>query len=326
MINQIFNSSDPNPLDIVQTSADRYLASNNELVITSATSVELPYPQANAVVGVRDFGQQPKLTTPSGTIQGYTDRVIQAQDTVYLVSDGTDWYTVSDQSYLGADIPDSVGDQNEWLFSEGSGTTVADTVGSLDANFASLTWDTSFGYDGAYADLDGGDEADLGAGSQSALSNIVAGNGSIGFWMRPDTLDGSPREIFTTSTAVSGSNYFRFGISQNNTLMFRASTNNTSNNFEDIGVVEYTPTANEWVSAVVTLDGSNVRLYINASEQASDAIGNIDSNDLANSVKIGSNGGERYFDGGLDYLWVSPSAVPVSDIQSWHDTTADIYP
>jgi hypothetical protein len=107
MIEQIFNTSDPNPLDVVQTATSGYAASNNELVITNADSVELPAPQQNGVVAVRDFGQQPKLTTPSGTIQGYTDRYVKAEDTVYLVSDGTDWYTVSDQSYLGDGIPDS---------------------------------------------------------------------------------------------------------------------------------------------------------------------------------------------------------------------------
>lgn len=86
----------PSRFDIVQTTSNNYTASDSQFVRTAGDKVTLPSPSQDAIVAIRDQGQDVSVETPSGSI-GALGSVAQFDsytDTIYFISDGTDWYPV----------------------------------------------------------------------------------------------------------------------------------------------------------------------------------------------------------------------------------------
>jgi hypothetical protein len=94
---------------VVRTTTD-YTASNEEIVIADENvTVTLPTPSQGATLIVKQLGSSVFLQTPSGVIVDQNDKARYAgADGLYLVSDGTDWYTRSDVQDVLPPIPDSV--------------------------------------------------------------------------------------------------------------------------------------------------------------------------------------------------------------------------
>jgi hypothetical protein len=94
--------------NVVRTTTD-YTASNEEIVIADGgVTVTLPSPSQGATVIVKQLGSSVFLQTPSGTIVNQNNKAKYAgADGLYLISDGTNWYTRSDLQDVLPAIPDS---------------------------------------------------------------------------------------------------------------------------------------------------------------------------------------------------------------------------
>lgn len=89
-----------NPYTTVIPDAD-YTASNEDMVISEGYAVELPTPEANAIVGISAIGSV-EVSTPSGTIENVGDlSVLNDSETGYFVSDGTNWFLITPRDGLG---------------------------------------------------------------------------------------------------------------------------------------------------------------------------------------------------------------------------------
>lgn len=93
--------------NVVETDVAEYTASNGEFIKSSGDKVSLPSPEQDAVVAVRDTGQRLTLETPAGLIIDNSEKAVRSSETIYLVSDGQDWFSVDGRELLGGVIPDS---------------------------------------------------------------------------------------------------------------------------------------------------------------------------------------------------------------------------
>lgn len=86
-----------NRFTVVDTDVSDYSASPDEFVKTSGNTVTLPDPSGNAdaIVAVRDEGQGASVTSAAGNIDGSASKTINTDDGIYLVSDGSDWFSVN---------------------------------------------------------------------------------------------------------------------------------------------------------------------------------------------------------------------------------------
>ena len=165
---QRYSRGATNPFTVVTTTDETYSANYGDLVIIEGGVVELPEPQQDEIIGVRNTGQYVKLQSVSGLIQSEENRAVSSgvEETVYLVSDGVNWYTISDQSLVTGAIPDSEGN-HEWLLDEGEGTTGVDRVGNADLTLSITQW-LDEGVGGHAIDLNG--TSDHATASQADLT------------------------------------------------------------------------------------------------------------------------------------------------------------
>ena len=226
----------------------------------------------------------------------------------------------------GVALPDSDLYQKvvtRWSFTEGSGTNVEDSEGSLDADFTGLDWGSG-GVGGFYGILDGSDDAaDLGSDSRTAFNHFFNDNvGGIGGWVKPDDVELQAVIANGASTSdrvficgfLDGDWFFRFGST-------------------GVDIITGSPSADTWQAFVITFDGDEATLYdAEASDSSMSVVGSdsasTDSGDLqSHDVHIGTEPGEenRYYGGGLDEVWNADEHVTESEIQEWFDDTKELY-
>jgi len=92
--------------NVVETGVTEYTASNGEFVKSSGDKVVLPSPEQDAIVAVRDVGQNLILETPTGLIIDEAEKRLDRSEAAYLISDGANWYTVQDSDVIRGVIPD----------------------------------------------------------------------------------------------------------------------------------------------------------------------------------------------------------------------------
>ena len=100
---------DANRFTTVETSQAEYNASVGEFVKSTGQEVVLPEPTENGIVVVRNVGPQLRVSAASGLV--HTDsgfRRLESKEPVYLVSDGTNWYSLSGTDGFLPAIPKSV--------------------------------------------------------------------------------------------------------------------------------------------------------------------------------------------------------------------------
>ena len=104
---EIYNAG--NPYDVVRTSDGQYQASDGELVITDADTLQLPEPADGEYVLVKRAGvDYVDISTPVGNVgQIASVARFDGDDAVMFVSDGNDWYIRSDTLQLGTAISES---------------------------------------------------------------------------------------------------------------------------------------------------------------------------------------------------------------------------
>jgi len=120
--------------NVVETEVTEYTASNGEFVKSSGDKVVLPSPEQDAIVAVRDVGQNIILETPTGLIIDEAEKRLGRSEAAYLISDGADWYTVQDSDVIRGVIPDS-GLKHDWNFTEestGPLSSIDDSAGNND--------------------------------------------------------------------------------------------------------------------------------------------------------------------------------------------------
>jgi len=245
---------------------------------------------------------------------------IDGQDVSEITADGDVVYTA---------IPDS-GGSHQWDTDEGSGTTLADSIGSLDGTINGPTWTSGVGTGNAYLDYNGtGDTVDFGTGSQSEFSHFINGKGTVGFWVNIDD---------------ENDNYMVFGdawrgdpsvaLINNNGQWRVLVTNSAGEDVVNFNSGDTNSDVGDWVFVACTLDGANGNMYIarpgnnyslNSYDSAS--IANTESVDLSFNAKLGvDQAADRwYFDGGIDLGYTDTTADTQSEIQSFVDDSKGFY-
>lgn len=144
----------------VRASANYNANVGEHVVMSGGNVVNLPDPVTDGYVMVspHDVGSIPFVQDPrtGETIEGDDGVSVTAEYPVVFLSDGSNWY-VSDARDTSLVIPDSA--TNQWLLDEGSGTTLADNIGSQPATLQAGTWASETGATGdVVLDLDGTDD------------------------------------------------------------------------------------------------------------------------------------------------------------------------
>lgn len=155
---QRYERSEDNPFTVVYASSS-YTADYSELVIADGAEVTLPSPKADQIVAIRDTGQQPTIRTPSGSVSTHNQARVSSQQTVYFVSDGNDWYTISDQQFVGVGLPSSA--VRQWPLTERQNGTIVERLANDNGSISGGPSNTADGgfYEGYYEATDGTDDA-----------------------------------------------------------------------------------------------------------------------------------------------------------------------
>ena len=229
------------------------------------------------------------------------------------------------------DIPDSVIYHAE--FSEGSGTTVSDSVGNLDADFNSISWQSDAGLEGFYGELDGTDDfGSLGSASHDVLTHFPQNEpATFNLWIKPDSITSRGHYFgnrFRTATVgfggeVSDGDLTTYIVDGSGSTL--ASTGGSPTNWND----------GDWTAVAVTTDGGELNVYgatpannYNLENVATTSFGTGTTDDLTHDIEIGRdghNGGRRYFGGGIDDIRYHNVERSQSELQDWVDSTKSNY-
>lgn len=216
-------------------------------------------------------------------------------------------------------IPDS-GGTHQWNVSEGNGTTVADSIGTLDGT-TNATWtaetalgDTTLTYDAT------DDFTDLGTASRSALSYIWEGAAAtISVWFKWDG-SGGDNVIFGNEQTGSGQGFLLLKDT-NDALSFRVMQSQSNINGGTI-------TSGEWTMASVTkATNGDTEIYLDDTQVAS---GNVttnpgDAQDFNICFGAADEGADRQFVGEIDLAFVDDANRGSQGIQDWYNETKEIY-
>lgn len=254
--------------------------------------------------------------------------------------DGNGNYNAFSKPYVTASlstaVPDS-GGTHQWNYTEGSGTTVADSIASLDIAYSGATWQTGAGADDSYLELDGTDDyGDLGSASQSELSHFVRdAQGTAFVWVKPSSgaadsdMGILSSEFSTAAPAISIRHvpdqavFVRIGSDDGAVLDINGGGLSAS----DEG---------DWVAYAASVDGTDGYLYsarppdYDLVQQASGTVQRTQSADLNQTVKWGadtdsSGNPQRFWTGGFDVSFIDDAGWTQSELQSFVDNSKDLY-
>jgi hypothetical protein len=267
------------------------------------------------------------MSPPPTSIDGtdITGATIDGQEVEEITVDG-------DVVFKG--IPDS-GADHQWNYVEGSGTTVADNIGSLDADWSDgITWVGGPGAKGVHASLDGNDDyGDLGTASRSEFRHFVdAQQGTLFSWLRIDSFDKQRLEIIGSGAGgIPGFDLYFENAGAGSGYSFRLGDNTTDGGPLRAGSL---PPTGEWIVTAATISGNTTRVFealpstdYSVIEVASAGSPSSVNSDLDFKVSIGrrtSNNG-RHFNGDFDIQFVDSVARTQSQLQSFVDDTKQFY-
>jgi hypothetical protein len=204
-----------------------------------------------------------------------------------------------------------------WRFNEGSGATTADssTAGRM-GTLAGATWTT--GRSSYGLTFDGVDDAVNIPGFDVADSATT-----ISAWIRvnADTLQTSDRRILSKAAGSADTDhYFMLGTTKQSGLNRLKFALKTSGSTKTLTAPANVPTG-QWIHAVATYNGANMRLYMNGVEVGSmAATGSITAGNTV-PVAIGRNPqGYGAFNGVLDQVRVYNRALTGGEIAEMYST------
>ena len=238
----------------------------------------------------------------------------------------TTWRSLVDGEIISG-IPDS-GGTHQWNFDEASGSTVADSIGSLDGEINGASWQTDLGAGDAYLSFDGTDDfVDLDTASQSAFTHFTEnGEGTLFAWVNPDAVD-NIRAIFS-STPISDEVGITFTIRDGGDVR-GAIFDGSGDEMANLTATDAITTSDGWIPLAMVADGSTIRIYGDnpITELNSGSISGGTTDDFDSNVSFGRRTSldDSYFDGGIDLPWTDEVARSESALQSFVDDSAQFY-
>lgn len=295
-------------------------------IIGDGQTVTLPSPSKGDTILVSSEGSRVSVTT-SSTIEGQYSTVRVNGDTVSFISDGSNWFILNGSENVNA-IPDS-GGTHQYNATAGSGTTLTDSIGSLNGSINGATWKSEAGAKDAYLDYDGTDDRTEITGSASDLGHFINGHGTLFAWIKP-TADQYGN--FLDSGGIGTGNSGLVGITRQSDGSLRTTANNQNGD----GMWDISPSdklSQNWRAVAMTADGSKARLFKTdsndtVSQIGSESISNTQPDkDLKNDLHLGydSDNSGNQFAGGIDIVWTDSVAQSQSNIQLFVDGSKQFY-
>jgi len=225
---------------------------------------------------------------------------------------------------VGSAIPDS-GGTHQWNHDEASGSTLNDSIGSLDGTINGATWQTDAGAAGAYLDYDGVDDRTLITGGASEFTHFTnGGTGTLFAWVNFGSL-ATYNPVFASTFT---NNDVGIVLTPQNGSDIRTAFFYGNGTSTDVTGTWPTSTG-VWTPVAFVADGSNLTLY------AGDPLNNIASEAILQSTS--SNWSRdpyfgwdpvtgNYADVSIDIPWIDSAARSQSNLQSFVDDTRQLYP
>jgi hypothetical protein len=246
---------------------------------------------------------QPTATsyTDSGLSAGTYYYVVQAEDAAGNLSQ------VSSQAAATVTAPPS-GLVAAYSFDEGTGTVVRDASGTgNDGTVTSTTW-TTVGKNGGALSFNGSSSWVTVADSASLhLTNRM----TIEAWVNPNALTGSWRTVIMKQQTGAGVAYSLYADTDNNAPVTQVYVTGENNVYGAARIP-----LNAWTHLAAVYDGATLKLYVNGSLVASQAVtGNLIAS--TGALRIGGNNvwGE-FFSGLIDDVRVYSRALSLAEIQA----------
>lgn len=266
----------------------------------------------------------------------YVDQDVMITDsaagTLYWQADSAGTYTatvsiagVTDQITVQVDlyVPDS-GGTHQWNHLEKGGTTLGDSIGTLDATINGATWTSGLGTGGTHLDYDGVDDDSVLSGGASEFTHFTdAGTGTFFTWINPDTLDDSGVILGSTATTTEVGAYFVITGGD-----LRCSLYYGTSDVSTLAKASYPASAGEWAPVAFTADGSTLKVWAGdpITEIASDTLAGSTGSDWSNDPYFGYGPLTDYrHDGGMDLTFTDSDAWTQSELQSFVDDSREFY-
>jgi len=208
-------------------------------------------------------------------------------------------------------IPDSA--INRWTISEGSGTTVGDSIGNNDVSLSGPTWESvSDAQDGSELSFDGSDDSATG----STVSEVGVGNQfSVGLTVQVDSLT-SDQTILTH--VKSSSDRFTIGVDASASEIVAQAFDGAFTDPQTLG----TDSETGRFRLLVTYDlvNDNIQIYKNANAAGASFGGEAGINSGETGLIWGDRGlGDANYGGDLDDVIFYNEILSNSDIQADYD-------
>ena len=220
-------------------------------------------------------------------------------------------------------IPDS-GGTHQWNHLENGGTTLGDSIGTLDATINGATWTSGLGTGGGHLVYDGANDDSVLSGGASEFTHFTdAGTGTFFTWITPDTLADSRVILGSTATTTEVGAYFLITGGD-----LRCSLYYGTNGVETQAKASYPASAGEWAPVAFTADGSTLKVWAGdpITEIASDTLEGTTGSDWSNDPYFGYGPLTDYrHDGGMDLTFTDSDAWTQSELQSFVDDSREFY-
>lgn len=198
-----------------------------------------------------------------------------------------------------------------WRLDESSGTTAyASTGGSNGTLAGSVLWDPNGGHHQGAARFDGVDD-------RIVLGSCDATSGgqeiSLSLWVKPDFVTGMERTLIAKTTGPQASDHVWSITFINATAMrFRLRTGGI---VTELATPPSSLFGGAWYHIVATYDGSQMRLYVNASLMGSTSkTGSVDYAPQAPASIAAISTGTQAFSGWIDDVRIYDRALPDAEI------------
>ena len=246
------------------------------------------------------------------------------------MSNFTTWRSLVDGEEIDR-IPDSEG-THQWNADEGSGSTLTDSIGSLDGTINNATWQTnSTGAGDAYLLYDGVDDyVDL--ESTTAFASLRDNvEGTIFAWHRLDSADtGTYQTLLASNTSTSDTD-FSFNLNDGDNQYEAWLTLNDDH--ERVTGGSPNDNVGDWVAYAWVVDGSGMELFTatpgeyDVSLVGTSSKPSSTSNNWDNNMTVGSRNasGRQSFDGAIDLSFFDSDPWSESELQDFIDDSKQFY-
>jgi len=202
----------------------------------------------------------------------------------------------------------------------GSGSTLTDELGTVDATISGATWQTGTGITNAYLSFDGTDDG-WSTNAQQDVSKFT-----VAAWVRVDAFDLADTILSAGGGVTAGDNGFELMVEgTDGELLTGYAAGGNADAFN--GATPFV-TAGNWGFAGLIYDGADSRLItFDTSQELADVTDTVSSNERPTGSEVyrgGRAGDGDHFNGALDFVMLNfGSTLSKSDLKTlWNDTKA----